>query len=130
MCIFICNKTTFYAHVWTICTFLILFLFLTLANPAYQHIIQNQQYTPNYQHQHPPHQQSHYNGSNQFEQQHAPPPHHQQQNTNFIHSVSSSQQQHQPHRGDNGLSASVVRRQKRPTTNVGKLQQVMDNGLK
>ena len=108
-----------------------LFVFYT-ANPAYQHIIQNQQYTPNYQHQHPPHQQSHYNGSNQFEQQQQhtlQPPHQQQQNTNFIHSVSSTQQ-HQPHRGDNGLSASVVRRQKRPTTNVGKLQQVMDNGLK
>ena len=95
-------------------------LFLNTANPAYQHIQNQQQYTPNFQHQHPP--QSHYNGSNQFEQQQPHVPQNQQNNTNFIHSVSSSSSQQQPPiRGDEFLSASVVRRHKKPTPNVGKL---------
>ena len=83
--------------------------------------MQNQQYTSNYQHQHPPHLSQHqislYNGSNQFEQQHLPPTQ-QQQNINFIHAVSSTQQH--PFRGDDGLSAGVVRRQKRPPIAIGK----------
>ena len=83
--------------------------------------MQNQQYTSNYQHQHPPHLSQHqislYNGSNQFEQQHLPPTQ-QQQNINFIHAVSSAQQH--PFRGDDGLSAGVVRRQKRPPIAIGK----------
>ena len=126
------TKTYVNSPAWIFDTFVI-FVFISFFYTANPYIIQNQQYTQNYQHQHPPHQQSHYNGSNQFEQQQPhtlqPPHQQQQQNTNFIHSVSSSQQ-HQPHRGDNGLSASVVRRQKRPTTTVGKLQQVIDNDLK
>ena len=99
-----------------------LFFFLNTANPAYQHIQNQQQYTPNFQHQHPP-QQSHYNGSNQFEQQQQHVPQNQQNdNTNFIHSVSSfSQQQPPPVRGDEFLSASVVRRNKNQTPSVGKL---------
>ena len=99
-----------------------LFFFLNTANPAYQHIQNQQQYTPNFQHQHPP-QQLHYNGSNQFEQQQQHVPQNQQNdNTNFIHSVSSSsQQQPPPVRGDEFLSASVVRRNKNQTPSVGKL---------
>ena len=108
--------------------FYVFSFFLNTANPAYQHIQNQQQYTPNFQHQHPP-QQSHYNGSNQFEQQQQHLPQNQQNNnTNFIHSVSSSSNssQHQPPpaRGDEKfLSASVVRRHKsNQTPNVGKLR--------
>ena len=112
---FISNCFTFYHIV----HFVFLFL-LNTANSPYQHM-QNQQYTSNYQHQHPPHLSQHqislYNGSNQFEQQHLPPTQ-QQQNINFIHAVSSTQQH--PFRGDDGLSAAVVRRQKRPPIAIGK----------
>ena len=102
-------------------------IFLNTANSPYQHM-QNQQYTSNYQHQHPPHLSQHqislYNGSNQFEQQHLPPTQ-QQQNINFIHAVSSTQQH--PFRGDDGLSAGVVRRQKRPPIAIGKSLNKMKN---
>ena len=102
-------------------------IFLNTANSPYQHM-QNQQYTSNYQHQHPPHLSQHqislYNGSNQFEQQHLPPTK-QQQNINFIHAVSSTQQH--PFRGDDGLSAGVVRRQKRPPIAIGKSLNKMKN---